>query len=117
MRKALFEIGAAVAAAAIGLLVLKVSDGLGPVPQWILVIGTAFIAFALASWAGRNIGPTSAHPHAEVGTQIRSDGSVTISDVQVGSAGVADTTVGKALRSKKDTKISGVRIGRNSNRK
>jgi membrane protein implicated in regulation of membrane protease activity len=109
MKRTVFEIAAAVAAAAIGYLVFALTAELHAPWRWILVVLVAVVAFALATWAGayrrKRSSPGSA---VAIGEGIRAGKDIKISDIE--AEGGADVRVGNKLNSKGSTDISGVRV-------
>ncbi|MEV6489042.1 hypothetical protein AB0M20_10480 [Actinoplanes sp. NPDC051633] len=113
MRKAIFEISAAVGAAAIVLIVVAVSGSLSGVLRWLLVGATAVAACGLAWWAARRLSQTANPSGLQIANRIRSSGKVNIEDVSLDPT-ARDAQVANDIRSKRDTSIK--RIGTQNKR-
>jgi hypothetical protein len=109
MRRALSEIAAAVAAAVVVYAILTLVADVKSWVKWALVAVVAVASFAVAAWVGGRIPQQRKGRAVEIGTGLRSDeGQVGISDIDVGSSD--ETIVGKDIRSRGDTTISGVDV-------
>lgn len=109
MRKAIFEISAAIAAGAIVLIVVAAGGSLSNVLKWVIVGATALAACGLAWWSSRRSSPGSTSSGLEIANRIRSDGNVDLEDIDVGTPG-QDARIGNDIRSKRDTRIKGISV-------
>lgn len=113
MRKTIFEVAVAVAAAAIVLLVAAVSGSLHGTPRWLLVAGVALIACGTAWLAARRILPAQV-PGVEVGNRIRSNENVNVRDISVEPT-TENISIANDIRSKRSTRLHGITV-RNTRR-
>src|SRR4051794_8104592 len=110
MRRTIFEVAVAVAAAAIVLLVAAVSGSLHGPLRWLLVVAVALVACGAAWLAARRISPAQVSG-VEVGNRIRSKDDVNIQDISVGSTS-ENVSVGNDIRSKRGTRLRGINVGK-----
>jgi hypothetical protein len=110
MRRTIFEVAVAVAAATIVLLVAALSGSLHGLLRWVLVIAVALVACVVAWLAARHTSPTQGSG-IEVGNRIRSKENVDIRDVSVDRA-AEDISVGNDIRTRRGVNIVGIRLGK-----
>jgi len=110
MRRTIFEVAVAVAAATIVFLVAALSGALHSPLRWLLVVAVALVACGAAWLAARRISPTKVSG-VEVGNRIRAKGNVDIQDVSVNPTG-QNVAVGNDIRSKRGTRLRGITVGK-----
>lgn len=110
MRRTVFEVAVAVAAAAIVLLVAAVSGSLHGLLRWLVVVAVALAACGTAWLAARRASPGQVSG-VEIGNRIRSDDNITIQDISVAPTG-ENVSVGNDIRSKRSTWLRGIKTGK-----
>jgi membrane protein implicated in regulation of membrane protease activity len=110
MRRTVFEIAVAIAAATIVLLVAAVSGSLHGLLRWMLVVAVALVSCAVAWLAARRVSPTQASG-IEVGNRIQAKENVDVRDVSINST-AEDVKVGNDIRAGRGVRISGIRLGK-----
>lgn len=110
MRRTIFEVAVAVAAATIVILVAAISGLLHGLLRWLVVVAVALVACIVAWLAARR--SSSEPPNGiEVGNRIRSNENVEIRDVSI-RPGIENTSVGNDIRSKRGVTIGRIRLGK-----
>lgn len=110
MRRTIFEVAVAVAAATIVFLVAALSGALHGPLRWLLVVAVALLACGAAWLAARRMSPSHV-PGVEVGNRIRAKKNVDIHDISV-SPSAEGISVGNDIQSKRSTRLHRINVGK-----
>lgn len=109
MRKTIFEVGVAIAAAAAVYAVVSITDTLSPTLRLLLALGVAVVAFGIAWLAARRMSESA--DGIDIASRNTSKGALDIEDVTV-DAESPSIGIGNDNKSTGDMRISGIEVGR-----
>lgn len=112
MKKTTFEVATALAATVLAGLLLREVEVLPDVLRWIVLAVVFGLTFVLAWWATGRKEPDFSNSGVGIGENITSNDSLDISQINVKNPG-NQTNIGKNVRTKGSVKISDVTIGHN----
>jgi hypothetical protein len=110
MRRTVFEVAVAVAAAILVFALVALSSSWNPVLRWLLIGAAALVALA-AAWLASQSKSRNATSGVEIGTGIRSGGGVGIEDIRV-DPNSDNVRVGSDIKSRFGTHLRRITIGR-----
>lgn len=109
MRKTVFEVGVALAAAAALTVIVITTEHLTPLLRWVILTIVAIVAFVGAWLAVRRVSP-GRRSGTQLGNRNRLKGSMTVEKVLIKPVD-ADIQIGNENRTGGDLRISDVTVG------